>query len=320
MSIFNDATDYFEKANNAMQRGIGDLIGQDPVNGYSRNLPTANGSMSRQAQINPNRIGTTRRQMMRFIVPEQPIVDMYVNPKQIIYQYKKQISSTRTKGGFALQYWGENLTNLAVNGTTGTSGIEGINVLLDVYRNEQLMFDPYALMLEAARDKEETTSFDNELFGNNGILGLEGGILSAAASMAGDFLDSAQNQNILNSRNKPTLASLAFTVEIYWCGEVYRGFFDDFNITESAENLGLFDYSFNFKVTQKRGFRSNYLAWHKDPNHGPSNWGQGGPPKSYAGLQSSNVGVIKTYASGKNINILNKAMEESMSFIDAFNM
>ena len=54
------------------------------------------------------------------------------------------------------------LSILDITGTTGTSGIEGINVLYDIYRNEQLAFDPFALFL-AAKNNQDT--FAGDIFG-----------------------------------------------------------------------------------------------------------------------------------------------------------
>jgi len=243
--------------------------------------PSQSGAMSRQAQVPPKIDGTTTRQVMRWLVPEQPIVEMYINPQQISYNFKKLITSTRVKGGYSLQYWGEDLTALSVNGTTGTSGIEGINVLLDVYRNEQVMFDPYALLLQAERDKQNQSSFDNIVFGDNGPFGIGTVPVLGGAAFVADQIDSSLTSNVINARNKPTLASLAFTVEMYWMGEVFRGFFESFDYKDSAERLGLFDYNFTFKVTQRRGFRNNFMPWHHHPSYGQSNWDHGGPPLSY---------------------------------------
>ena len=322
--------DIFEKSANALgsvRKGLENIAGAasglapgaDPFN-PARRPPTVSGSTTRQGQIKPGRAAQGRRQPMRFIVPEQPIVEMYVNPQQVQYQYSKLIHQQRAKGGYILQYWGENLGTLQVQGTTGTSGIEGINVLLDIYRNEQLMFDPYALMLEAERDKAEQESFDDLLFGDDGPLGLGAGLLGDIAGITGDLLSTGQEQNITNSRNKPTLASLAFTVEIYWYGEVYRGYFENFNFTESATMLGLYEYNFTFKVTQKRGIRYNWLAWHKDPNQGQSNWGPGGPERSYTTLAGAPA-IYNTIASSKNktlINSLNNSLASSIA--DAFDI
>jgi hypothetical protein len=334
--------DFFEKAANAVgdvgngfeqfAQGAAGLANGDPFN-PARTPPTASGLATRQGQIQPGRASVGKRQAMRFIVPEQPIVEMYVNPQQVQYQFSKLINSQRAKGGYILQYWGENLGILNVQGTTGTSGIEGINVLYDVYRNEQLMFDPYALMLEAERDKSEQESFDDLLFGDDGPLGLNNaipvgldggvGLLGSLAGAAGDYLESSQNQNIIKSRQKPTLASLAFTVEIYWYGEVFRGYFENFNYTEDANMLGIFNYNFTFKVTQKRGSRTNFLAWHKDPNQGQSNWGPGGPQRSFSRLvraesaptRGTSAGIgVKNLASSPNKTSLNAlAVSKSVS-------
>lgn len=250
-----------------------------------RQPPSQSGLGTRQSQVPPTKGAVTTRQVMRWLVPERPIVEMYINPKQVVYNYKKNITQTRVKGGYVFQYWGEDLTTLTINGTTGTSGIEGINVLLDVYRNEQLMFDPYALFLQAERDKASQQDVDNLLFGDGGVFGLNNvPILGDVVGSAIDTINGSIASNVVNARNKPTLASLAFTVEMYWGGEVYRGFFESFNVTESADNIGLFDYNFTFKVTQKRGFRNNFLAWHKHPSYGQSNWSRGGPPLSYGRL------------------------------------
>lgn len=250
--------------------------------------PTSSGASTRQGRVQPNIDAVTRRKIMRWLVPEQPVVEMYINPQSVDYQYKKTITPVRVKGGYVLQYWGEELTGLGINGTTGTSGIEGINVLMDVYRNEQLMFDPYALFLQAERDRAEQENFDGIVFGEGGPFGDSNSpILNALLGTSGEDIVNDSTSNIVNSRNKPTLASMAFTVEMYWDGEVYRGYFDNFTFHEKADSLGLFTYDFNFKVTQKRGFRHNFLAWHKHPSYGPSNWGAGGPPLSYSRLTSS---------------------------------
>lgn len=237
-----------------------------------RSQPTANGSGPRASQIKPLASGVSGRQIMKWLVPEQPLISMYINPKNVTYNYSKDISETRVKGGYSLQYWGEKLTTLTITGTTGTSGIEGINVLYDIYRNEQVMFDPYALTLAAERDKKEQSTFDNLLFGSDGILGLGSGTLSDIANVTTGIMNGGRSTNIVNSASKPTLASLAFTVELYWSGEIYRGYFTKFTVTESAESLGMFTYDIGFTVTQKRGYRTNFMPWHKNPTLGPSDW------------------------------------------------
>lgn len=227
-------------------------------------IPSASGRGTRQSRIINNRPSVNTRHIMHWFVPEQPIVQMYINPQNVTYSYKKNISSQRTKGGFAIQYWGEELTVLSLQGTTGTSGIEGINVLLDVYRNEQLSLDPYALFIAAAKEQTGAAGLGSAVGGLLGgdtgsdIGGAIGGLLGGGGS------GSAPTQPT------PSLAQFAVSVELYWSGEIYRGFFQSFNVTESVSNLGMFEYTIEFLVTQKRGFRQNFLPWHRAATTGPS--------------------------------------------------
>lgn len=92
-----------------------------------------------QAQANQKLI--TKRSLIQWEVPHvgsNQFVEMYVNPENIQFNSRKEINRVRTKGGYIAQYWGEDLDTIAISGTTGDSGIEGINVLRDVYRSEQL--------------------------------------------------------------------------------------------------------------------------------------------------------------------------------------
>jgi hypothetical protein len=219
-----------------------------------------NALSSVQGRLPNNRSVVNARKMMHFILPTGDIVQMYINPQNIQYSNKKLISNQRTKSGYVLQYWGEELGELSISGTTGTSGIEGINVLQDVYRFEQLALDPYALTLAA---KNYQDNFSSDIFNSESAFQGQNSFV--------DFLLSAQNNPQITPQNLPSLAQYAFTIEIFWSGEIYRGYFNNFSVTESSGNLGLFDYSFNFTVTQKRGFRQNFLAWHRSPLSGPSN-------------------------------------------------
>lgn len=293
--------------------------------------PSVSGYGTRQSRVQTERPGTFQRNMVHWLIPEGPIVQMYINPQSINYSYKKAIVDQRTKGGFVVQYWGEELIDLTIQGTTGTSGIEGINVLYDVYRNEQLALDPYALFLSA----QESSSglVQSSLSSIGGAVGnfLGGGssdIGSAIGSGIGSSLGSLLTgpANIASpgaSRPKPSLASMALTVEMYWCGEVYRGYFTAFSVNENAEKLGMFDYTMNFKVTQKRGFRSNFLAWHRSATHGPSNSDPNfGRPYSYGPLVNGEVQTPRREPStnadivGQNSNSFGDALSETQNMIE----
>lgn len=65
-------------------------------------------------------------------------IEMYINPNSLRMSEQKMITQTRTKGGFILQYWQEELPKLSIAGSCGDGGIESLNVLRDVYRSEQV--------------------------------------------------------------------------------------------------------------------------------------------------------------------------------------
>ncbi|HUU87282.1 MAG TPA: hypothetical protein VMX17_05970 [Candidatus Glassbacteria bacterium] len=199
---------------------------------------------------------TYRRNMMKWLVPEVGFVEMYVNPQSVSVSNAKTIKSDRTKGGFIIQYWGEELTDIKISGTTGTSGIEGINVLEDVYRGEQVAFNVIAINEQAKQQEENVNSWIDTIFPS-----------------LGDALDffsgfGANDSNTPFPSPKPTLGYYASAIELYWHGMIYRGFFTNFSVTERSDNLGWFDYEMGFKATLIKGRRSNFMPWHRNPQPG----------------------------------------------------
>ncbi len=243
------------------------------------------------------------------------MVQMYVNPQQIQYQERKHISRQRTKGGYVLQMWGEELGQLSISGTTGSSGVEGINILEDVYRSEQLAYDPYALAFAAEADAR--SELDPFGIGNPGgnLLGLGGSLLGSAVDTTLGMMNSAIATGSPSvQRPKPTLASLAFSVEMYWSGWVFRGFFQDFRVDERADRLGLFDYNMTFVYTQRRGLRTNFLGWHRSPVNGPSDSDpQSGAPHSYQGLQAQPDTPVNNVNS--DVNALDEILETGKGIV-----
>lgn len=225
--------------------------------------------------------GQLKRNIITWFVPQFGIVRMYVNPHAISYTHRKQISRERTKGGFTLQYWGEDLTVLNISGSTGSSGIEGINVLYEIYRAEQYAFDSVGLTLAA-------NNFNNDLSHNllNGAASLFGGSATTQAGVSGllgGILGVDSPNNALTAKNIPSLAQLAFTVEMYYGGWVYRGYFENMTINERADNF-LFEYQMNFVATQRRGYRTNYFPWTRSAKDGPSQYTT---PQSFSGNVTS---------------------------------
>lgn len=194
--------------------------------------------------------GITNRdkQIMTWMLPNGTTVQMYINPENLVIAESKQIQSTRTKGGFVVQYWGENLTKLTLNGTTGSAGVKGINVLRDIYHAENKVFEIVA----------GTQTND---------------LLDAVSSGAFNSVDIGQSlvpwvsQQLRNNNFilRPSLASLALGIVLFYQGIEYKGFFNSLTVTENVTRLGLFEYNMDFTVTEIRGKRSNFMAWHKDP-------------------------------------------------------
>lgn len=237
-------------------------------------LPYNNVKSGRDAKI--------KRNIITWFIPEFGVVRMYVNPSSITYNHKKLIIKDRTKGGYTLQYWGEELSTLNISGTTGSSGMEGMNVLYEIYRAEQYAFDGLGLTLAA---QGAAASLANNLVSAAG--GAIGGLLSGGsetgavfgAGLLGGVLGLESPSNTLASKNIPSLAQLAFTVEMYYAGWVYRGYFENMTINEKANDF-LLDYQMTFVVTQRRGYRVNNFPFSRSAKDGPSNYTT---PNSFSG-------------------------------------
>lgn len=281
MSLLDSITDLVDtsinNANNAVRGNVGDPSGFSNLGDF----PPSSGNQIRQAQIPNYRLANSVRNMVRWFLPEIGIVEMYINPQSIKYSDTKNISApVRTRGGYIVQYWGEELGKISISGTTGSSGVEGINVLYDIYRNEQVAFDPIALASEAARDAASTQSVNPLSFGE---------VIGVGVNSLFDQVNSViKTGNIDPVLPRPTLASIAFQTELYWSGWVFRGYFTSMTVNESSGNLGLFDYSMEFVVTQKRGLRLNFLPHHRSAVNGPSNSDPSfGSPYSFSTLKDN---------------------------------
>jgi hypothetical protein len=243
-------------------------------------ISSADGNGLPSSQVPALLQAVPRRNIGHWFVPEVGVINMYINPQNIDYGYKKVINTERTKGGYNIQYWGEELPTLTLQGHTGSSGVEGLNVLYEIYRAEQYLFDPIALTMASDSSITGLNSSVDSVLGNLGGFNssLTGGSLGVMA------LDPA-SQNIL-PQNVPSLASLALGIEFYYTGWVFRGFFTSMTVNESVDKLGLFTYNIAFMVTQRRGYRTNSLAWQRSANSGPSN--SDAVPLSFSDLQTAN--------------------------------
>jgi hypothetical protein len=276
----------------------------DAGNGFSLpGVPIADSSGLPSSHQQYGVVASRERNIIKWFLPEFGIVSMYINPNNMVIRNAKIITEERTKGGFSIQYWGENLTKISLRGTTGSSGVEGLNVLYEAYRAEQYAFDAVGLSLAA---NNAAVGAANQL-----VNGIGNSIGSAAGSAIGSVLGSGNSSvggdiggllgsgiaqgilgtnglNALAPRNIPSLASFALAVEMYYAGWVYRGWFNDMEWTESADHFSLFEYSINFTASQRRGYRTNSFAFNRSATSGPSNNDQvGGVPLTFARLSNN---------------------------------
>ena len=211
-------------------------------------------------------------------------VQMYLNPQSFNITSRKLINKQLTKGGYSVQYWGEDLDTLAFSGTTGSGGIEAINVIRSIYRHEQIQYKEVLkgklkeISAEARNATENLASQNNQKYSADlgGVLAgaadfFTGGAFSSLTNgletltdiVNGDF-NLPERKEYSNISNTVTLASLATSIEIYYGGEVYRGYFTDFSLSESAQNPGIFEYTTNFVILYRTGVRKNFMPWHRD--------------------------------------------------------
>lgn len=245
-------------------------------------MPNADGNGLPSSRIRPGRKGRLTRHIAHWFVPEVGIIPMFINPQSISYSNTKLINKERTKGGFIIQYWGEDLSELTLDGHTGSSGIEGLNVLFEIYRAEQYMFDSIALTMAAESSVSGINDLvSNALGGGDGIGGILGGGLSAISGLGGG---TEGGQSVL-PKDVPSLAAMATGIEFYYSGWVFRGYFTSMSITESVDHMGFFKYNIKFMVTQRRGYRTNTFANQRSATDGFTDPGSTSTvPHSYSGL------------------------------------
>jgi hypothetical protein len=281
---FSNAASTLSGSNPATQQQIANLDGNNFLSSF---FPSSENNGLPYTHVTPGLNAKLNRNIITWFVPQFGTVRMFVNPQNISYSYKKLITKERTKGGWTLQYWGEDLTTLNISGVTGSSGVEGINALYEIYRAEQYSFDAVGVNLAANNAANDVVNNLVQGFGGASPLtaGLTGpSTISNNSGILGGVLGLDSPNNSLSARNIPSLASLAFAVEMYYGGWVFRGFFESMTVNEKSDNF-LLDYSLVFTVTQRRGYRTNYFPWSESPASGPSGYHT---PPSFSGF--TNIG------------------------------
>jgi len=102
---------------------MGFLSGAADVLGALAGTTEGNSQSPDIIMMNPEMpTGYRVRELMSWRIPGIGYVEMYVNPRSLTISEKKGITRQRTKGGFIIQYWGEEPISLKIEGTTGSSG------------------------------------------------------------------------------------------------------------------------------------------------------------------------------------------------------
>lgn len=235
------------------------------------------------------------RQVMKFIVPTKleslgsfsisarAIIPFYINPDNFQIQDKKIIQKTLTKGGFAVQYWGEDLSVISASGTTGSGGIEAAYLLRDVYRHEQLQINSIIIqrLIEAQQAAGEALQnadtppetffgFIDEVSGG-ALSQIKNGVNSVVDAVTDAFNGNTGTEAIEKIYLTPTASAFATSIDLYFGGERYRGYFESFSITEDAQSPGIIKYQFSFVITRRWGRRTNYMPWHRKAKDSANN-------------------------------------------------
>jgi hypothetical protein len=237
---------------------------------------TSDFSLPKVVQENMNASQARRvRRLIRWRIPGKGFLDMYINPQQLQIQERKIIKKNRTKGGYVIQYWGEELPTISLRGNTASSGIEGINILRSIYRAEQNAFTQIAKNMSDSLGEFTAGSI-------GGLIGNISNGKATAAQTAGSLASSAVGGLFGSSSATPlypTLASLAVGIEMFYQGWVFKGYFENFNVTESVSiGPGIFEYDMTFIVVERRGVRTNFMDWHRSPtSEGENNFNKSDP-------------------------------------------
>jgi hypothetical protein len=68
-------------------------------------------------------------------IPEWESISMYINPESLNISTQKIKSKQVTRGGIYYHHYGDDHWNISINGTTGLSGMKGIEVLERIYHH-----------------------------------------------------------------------------------------------------------------------------------------------------------------------------------------
>jgi hypothetical protein len=230
------------------------------------------------------------RETIKFLIPtnllslstsgmsDREVVPLYINPTSIQTGYTKNIAETQTIGGFIIQYWGDRITTMSINGTTGSGGIDAINILYQVYKSEQIQFKNILLrrqaklankINEAQAESQKTGVVDSAEALDQVLFNGAFSNFASGVSETMDFFKSAVAGNDTSKSSPvellPTMSAFAVSLDMHFQGKVFRGYIESMTISENSASPGHFDYTLQFKSLKEYGERTNFMPWHINP-------------------------------------------------------
>jgi len=146
-----------------------------------------------------------------------PSLTMLINPANLDTSYSQLINETRTLGGFAYEYWGEQLTTLSATGKTAMF----VDAESGLTNKDQRATESYQYFMSLLN-----------IYKNNGK-----GYQTSFTEKTSKALRANPNK----------LISLGYVIMIFDKVQ-YDGYFESFSFTEDASMPFNLEYSFTFKV------------------------------------------------------------------------
>lgn len=140
---------------------------------------------------------------------------LYINPTSLSLKFQRTVERIQTKGGFVEQHWGDAPSNLTIEAATGG--------FMRLYSGMSNVTSPESF----GGSRRETLAYDSyldalALFHNNG--------------------------SVYDSRGQVAIQGI---ISVTFDGGVYRGWFQSFSVTESADNPYRFSLSASMDIAEE---------------------------------------------------------------------
>lgn len=159
---------------------------------------------------------------------------------------KEKITRTKTKGGWAIEHWPADLDTLSVQGATGAFLLVGNPPEQDMVRDDSEL--PGASPELVPVSPRVNQGAERAEFG----LATGNQVFLRRLSEASLNLESLAHFYRTNGASFDTKGIIyqVRDIEMVYLGDIYIGYFTDFNFSHSDSNPNSFTYSFTFRVKE----------------------------------------------------------------------